>query len=206
MKKLISISLLSIFGLWVIGSAPSVSHAGTVLSTNVSASIPMNLSLTVTVKELIGGTPAGPDLSTTMNFGDLIKDGLNAQWGSRSFAVFVNASTTSTPYTINATMPAPTSGANTLPNATLLHILSAKKDGSDIVGDAFNAAPQAAVMSNSVLYTSSPSGDSALLEINYGISGGNADGSIPFPGWEGIPPDFPSGQYSTTVSYSLVLI
>jgi hypothetical protein len=197
-------TLAVLTGLVTLTAVPA--SADTVQTANLSMSVTSTLSLTVAVKELVGGVPTGPDLGTTMNFGELVKDGANAQWGTRSFGVFLSSATSGRAYTITATMASPTSGANTLPNATLLKIISATKNGADITGDAFNAAAQSAVMSNSVVYTSSPAGDSALVNLTYGISGANPDGSAPFPGWVGISPDFPGGEYSSTVSYSLVLL
>ncbi len=176
-------------------------------SVTVTADVAASLSMTVVVKELdTSGNPIGSDLGTAMNFGALVKDGLNAQWGTRAFGVFLSTNTSARPYTVAGTMPAPTSGTNTLPNATLLKIIGATKAGADITGDSFNPSAQAAVMSNRIIYTSSTAGDSAVINLTYGISGANSDGSAPFPGWVGIPPDFPGGDYSSTVSYSLVLL
>jgi hypothetical protein len=207
MKKLTPFLILTLSGLTGLAAlSAGPASADTVQTANLSMSVTATLSLTVAVKELVGGLPTGPDLGTTMNFGELVKDGTNAQWGTRSFGVFLSAATSGRAYTITGTMASPTSGANTLPNATLLKIIGATKNGADITGDSFNAAAQSAVMTNSVVYTSSPAGDSSLVNLTYGISGANPDGSAPFPGWVGIAPDFPGGEYSSTVSYSLVLL
>lgn len=181
--------------------------AATQHNLTVTADIGASLSMTVVVKELdTSGNPVGPDVGTAMNFGALVKDGLNAQWGTRAFGVFLTTNTSARRYTVSSTMPSPTSGANTLPNATLLKIIGATKSGADIVNDTFNSSAQAAVMNNQIIYTSSPAGDGAVINLTYGISGANPDGSAPFPGWVGIAPDFPGGDYSSTVSYSLVLL
>lgn len=204
MKKLNLLTLSLLAALAVSISIPA--QAATVLTADVSADVGAVLSLTVAVKEIVAGLPTGPDLGTNMNFGALVKDGTNAQWGSRSFGVFLTAATSSRAYTITGTMAAPTSGANTLPNATLLKVIGATKNGTDISGDSFNAAAQSAIMTNGLIYTSSPTGDTSLVNLVYGINGANSDGSAPFPGWVGISPDFPAGDYSSTVSYSLVLL
>ncbi len=204
MNKFLSASFVLLISAMAV-SAPT--FAATTASVNVSASVTDVLSLTVAVKELDGaGFPSGPDVGTTMNFGALIKDGTNAQWGSKSFGVFLTANTSGRRYTIAGTMPPPTNGTVNLPNATLLKVIGATKGDVDIAGDVFNASAQAAVMTNSTIYTSSNAGDASVVNLVYGISGGNSDGSIPFPGWVGIPHDFAGGEYSSSVSYSLVLI
>lgn len=209
MKKYILLTtalLLVNLGAAVTGVTPA-NAASTATTLNVTADINAVLTLTVNVKELdTNGIPIGPDLGTNMNFGSLIKDGNNAQWGSRSFGVFLTSSTSARPYTITSTMASPTNGTNTLPNATLLKVISATKQGADISGDSFNPNAQSAVTNNTIIYTSSPAGDGALVNLVYGISGANPDGSAPFPGWVGIPSDFPGGEYSSTASYSLVLL
>lgn len=185
----------------------SVASAAANQTAEVSVTVASSLSLTVAVKELdASGLPVGPDLGSSMNFGELVKDGNNAQWGTRAFSIFLSALTSGRPYAISGTMPPPSNGTNVLPNATVLKIIDATRGGNDIPGDVFDTAAQAAVMNNNIVYASSPAGDPALINLTYGISGAGSDGSAPFSGWEGIPSDFTGGEYSSTVSYSLVLL
>lgn len=198
--------LLLLLG-FIQGICVSPAWAVTTQSVTVTADVQASLSLAVVVKQLdSNGIPIGSDVGTSMNFGALVKDGNNAQWGTRAFGVFLTASTSARAYKITSTMAAPTDGTHTLPNATLLKVIGATKADLDIANDSFNPNAQAAVMSGGTVYTSSPAGDGALVNMTYGISGANSDGSAPFPGWEGIPSDFPGGDYSSTVSYSLVLL
>ena len=65
------------------------------------------------------------------------------------------------------------------------------------------ASAQDAVGTGKLLYTSTAAGPSGVIELVYGLSGGNADGSSPFTGWAPVPPGQLSGTYSSTITYTL---
>lgn len=200
MKKMMTAVLTSL----LLGSA---AEAATVQTANLTASVAADLSMSMAIFELdpVTGNPSGSDLAPNMAFGELVKDGNNAQRSSKAFAVFLSSTSSGRPYTVTADVPAVSSATHTLPNALLMKVIQATQNGGDIAGDSFNADAQAGVMNNQTIYTSSPAGNSSDLNVVYGISGGNADGTSPFPGWQPIPPDQPAGSYSTTATYTLVL-
>jgi len=188
----------------------SSSFAATTQTANVSATIDSQLALTMQIRQLdAGGNPTGADLAPNMNFGTLVNDGVNAQRSAVAYAVFLAANTSSRVYTVTSSMNQLTNGSGTpLPNATLLDIVQALSPATnaDIVGDAFNGNPQAAVGTNKLLYTSNPGGDTSVMQLVYAIHGGNAVGQpAPFPGWVAVAPDQAGGSYTTSILYTLTL-
>jgi hypothetical protein len=200
MKKSLLIAMILMTG--------SVSaHAALTQTANVTTSVASEVALTMTIFELDNaGNPVGANLAPNMAFGELLKNGTDAQRSAKSFAVFLGATTSGQPYTVKANVPAITSATHTLPNALLMKVIQATQSGADISGDSFNGANQAGVMTNQTIYTSSPAGNTALINLVYGIHGGNPDGSAPFPGWVAVAPDQPAGNYSTTATYTLTVI
>jgi hypothetical protein len=179
---------------------------------NLSAQIGEVLSLDISIFELdpVSENPTGGNLAPNMNFGQLSGAPGDALGGQKAFAVILGTNTSSRAYKINATMAAPNNGSVNLPNATLMNVAravtGAQGNEVDIAGDTFSTANRSAVMTNQSVYTSNGAGTSATVQLTYGISGGNADQSAPFPGWEPIPPGQQAGNYTTTVTYDLVLL
>jgi len=174
---------------------------------NVSCSVGDVLELTVDVRERdAAGNITGGNLSPNMNFGELVRDGNNAMRGSKDFAVYLSANSASRPYQVKATMGQLSNGAVQLPEAVVAVVTHATDAGNnDIPGDTLDTTPKNAKMTNQTVYGSNVAGDSATVEMIYGISGGNPDGSAPFVGWQAVPPDQATGSYSGTVTYDLVL-
>ncbi len=185
----------------------TAAHAATVQTVNMTASVSSDLALTMAIFELdpVTGNPSGANVAPNMAFGELVKDGNNAQRSSKAFALFLSSTSSGRPYLVNANVPPVSSATHTLPNALLMKVIQATQSGNDITGDSFNANAQSGVMNNQTIYTSSSTGNSSDLNVVYGISGGNADGTSPFPGWQPIAPDQPAGSYSTAATYTLVL-
>lgn len=185
----------------------SAAFAGSSISTAsvpVTASVDQVLTLDMTI------VPENPDgtLSTTpvtsMPY-TLVRDGSNALAGNVAYHVFLGANTSARPYFINSTVGNLVSGANTLPNAWGVFPVQATSDGTaDITGDSL-AADQSAVGTDKRIYDSNTAGSGAVLELVYGISGGNADGSAPFTGWQPIPPDQASGTYTASPALTFTL-
>lgn len=182
--------------------------AATTQTVNVSASVDQTLDLSMTVFKLdAGGTPVGSDLGSTMAFGQLVRDTTNGVMrGADAYTVYLNANTSSRPYTIKATMPAMSNGAQTLPHALGMTTVSAKSANADIAGDSVTGITTVdAVMTNQTIYTSNTSGTGAFLQLVYGISGGQAVGT-PFTGWAPILLDQASGNYQASVTYTIAII
>lgn len=154
--------------------------AATTQTVTVSASIDSVLDLSMQIFKLDGsGNPTGSNLGTTMAFGELLRDTTNSvMYGADAYTVYLSANTSSRPYTIKANMPALSNGTTTLPDATVMTVVSARSNGSDISGDSFTAGGQNAKMSNQTIYTSNATGTGAFIQLVYGISGGGGNCSV----------------------------
>lgn len=202
MKKLLTILAASLAI-----SMPAFAATNT-QTVNVSASVDQTLDLSMTVFKLDGsGTPVGSNLGGTMAFGQLVRDTTNGVMrGADAYTVYLNANTSSRPYTVKATMPALTNGTVNLPHALGMTTVSAKSNNADIAGDSVTGITTVdAVMSNQTIYTSNSSGTGAFIQLVYGISGGQAVGT-PFTGWQPILLDQASGTYQASVTYTLATI
>lgn len=185
-------------------------YAATTQSVPVTASVGTVLDLTMTVHERAAGTdlPLVPTVSS-MAFGQLVSNGFGALVGSKNYAVYLNANTSSRKYNITSTMPSlTTSGAtpSTLPNAMGMLVISAKDAANtDITGDTFTGI-RSAIMSSQEIYRSNDSGTGATLELWYGIAGYAAGGVSPFTGFSPVQPDQAAGDYSSSITYTMTLI
>jgi hypothetical protein len=171
-------------------------------SVPVTAAVDQVLSLDMTIK------PENPDGTlgaavTSMPY-TLVRNGNNALAGNKAYHVFLGANTSSRSYFINSTVGNLASGANTLPNAWGVFPVSATDGVADITGDTL-ATKQSAVGTNKRIYDSNSTGKGSVIELVYGISGGNADGSNPFTGWTPIPPDQASGTYTASPALTFTL-
>ena len=180
-------------------------YAATTQTVTVSTNIGTTLDLSMTIFKLdAAGNPVGSNLGTSIPFGALVADTTFSVFhGADAYTVYLTANTSSLPYTIKATMAALSNGATTLPNAMVMATVSAKSAGADIAGDSVSGVTNdSAIMSNKTIYTSNASGTGALLQLVYGISGGQAVG-VPFVGWQPILLDQASGTYNGSVTYTL---
>lgn len=182
-------------------------YAATQQSVAVSASVGTTLDLTMGVFERAAGTDlpvATP--SASMAFGQLVNNGFSALVSPKNYAVYLGANTSSRPYNIVSSMPALTSGANTLPPAMGAAIVSAKDSvGNDITGDT-TIALRNAIMSNVEIYRSNSAGTGATIEMWYGIAGFAAGGASPFSGFQPVQPDQAAGSYASTITYTIATL
>lgn len=194
----------------VLAAAVSMSmpaFAATSHTVPVSASVGQVTELTMVVNERAAGTdlPINSPLAQ-MAYGQLVNNGFGALVSSKNFAVYLAANTSSREYNITSTMAALTSGANTLPPAMGMSVVSAKDaSGNDISGDTV-VALRNAIMTSQEIYRSNTSGTGASVELWYGIAGYAAGGAAPFTGFQPVLPDQASGSYSSTIQYTLNLI
>ncbi len=209
MKQLTKIVAL-IAAILFAGSPSALAVTATTPATSISATVDQVLSLGITIKEEIspGPPPVFGPVVTSMNHGTLIRSNNittgepNALRG-KAFHVFLGANTSGRPYTITSTMAAMSNGATVLPRALgVFPIQATTGDGITTIGGTL-ASSQDAVGTGKLLYTSTAAGPSGVLELVYGLSGGNADGSSPFTGWAPIPPGQLSGTYASTITYTL---
>lgn len=184
------------------------SYAATTQTANVSASIGEALDLSMSIFQLDSvGNPIGSNLGTSIPFGELVADTtFGVMHGNAAYTVYLGANSSSRPYTIKSTLPALSNGTTTLPPAMVMVVVSAKSGADDISGDSYTPGGQNAIMSNQTIYTSNGAGTGAFVQLVYGISGGNADGTDPFPGWEPILLGQASGSYTASVQYTISLI
>ncbi len=179
--------------------------AGSTVSTAsvpVTAAVDQVLTLDMTIK------PENPDGSlgaavTSMPY-TLVRNGNNALAGNKAYHVFLGANTSSRAYKIESTAGSLVSSGNTLPNAWGVFPVSATDGVADITGDTLTTK-QSAIGVAKKIYDSNTAGKGAVLELVYGISGGNADGSLPFTGWTPIPPDQASGTYTASPALTFTL-
>lgn len=182
-------------------------YAATTHNVTVSASVTSTFDMTMQIFERAAGTdlPTGTAL-TSMAYGTLQDNGFSALVGAKNYAVYLSTNTSSQKYKINATMPALTSGANTLPNAMGMTVVSAKDStNSDIAGDTLVTLQSAVMPTATTIYTSNNAGTGALIELWYGIVGYAAGGASPFTGFAPINLDQAAGSYSSTLTYTLAL-
>lgn len=195
--------LLTVLAAALVISAPAM--AATTQTVSASASVNAVLDLTMSVFKLdAAGLPTGSNLGTSMPFGALLDDTANGvKYGASAYAVFLGTNSSSRAYNIKATMPAMSNGATTLPTAMGMSVVSAKAGTADIVGDTFSTTQVNAIMTNATIYTSNTAGQSASIQLVYGISGGAA--TPPFTGWQPILLSQASGTYTANATYTIAL-
>src|SRR3990167_2286216 len=174
----------------------------------ITATVDDILTLGVTiVPEIAPGNLGSP--VTSMDHGTLVRDssptGEAYALRGKAFHVFLGANTSGKRYNITSDMIDMKSGTNTLPQALGVFPAQAHRGDTaqtDIVGDnLLPGGPQSATGFSKILYQSNPEGQAAVIELVYALSGGNADGSKPFPTWQPVPPDQASGTYVSTVAF-----
>ena len=186
----------------------SVTYAATVQTAQVTASVDTQLSLDMAVSRENADTTLTPVGSAAIPFGTLLRPTLDngqpgALRGANAYHVFLGANSSGRPYKIQSTMASMSNGSVTLPDAMGLFFARATANNVDIPGDTLPAV-QSALGTNKVVYTSNTTGDAGTVELVYGISGGTATGT-PFTGWTAIPPSQAAGNYSSTLTYTIVL-
>jgi len=204
---------------------PAVALAATTASVNVSADVSEQLELVVTLKRVVDSQDPGTEGTdvTSMGFGsltDTFADGTNAgSLFSRTwFAAFLVAKTSGRPYVIRQSSDGLTSGSNTIPTNAYLMIPDYEPNdlftwpggsaaqGAQPTGSTLGSAGPATGL-NKTVYTSGSAGLSRIIRCYYTVTNGyKADGST-WDGFSGDPIslDQPSGNYSGTVTYSVVL-
>jgi hypothetical protein len=182
-------------------------YAATTQTIAVSASVSSTLDMSMQIFERAAGTdlPTGTAIAS-MPYGQLVNNGFSALVGAKNYAVYLSTNSSSRKYAITASMPALTAGANTLPNAMGMTVVSAKDVANvDIVGDTLDTM-QSAVMTNNEIYRSNDAGTGALIEMWYGILGYGAGGTLPFTGFVPIQLDQAAGSYASTITYTIALV
>ncbi len=209
MKQLTKIIALVVAILFA-GLPSAFAVTATMPATSITATVDQVLSLSIGINEEISPGPPpvlGPAV-TAMNNGTLIRSNdasgnPNALRG-KAFHVFLGCNTSGRPYTIMSSMNALMNGATPLPRALGVFPIQATTGGvtPTSIGGTL-ASAQDAVGTGKLLYTSTAAGPSGVIELVYGLSGGNADGSSPFTGWQPIPPGQLSGSYASTITFTL---
>ena len=201
MTKVISMVVLTAF---LLTSAGVAFAATTPQSVPVSATVGSAFALNMTIKEETGPGPTFGAEVSAMDFGTLTNEDpithlptTNALRG-KAFHVWLGpVANGGTQYTVTSTMSA-LSGPVALPHSIGLFEGTAPATGT--IG--FTAAGEDAVGPKTI-FTSNAAGSSATIELVYGYSGGLADGSSPFSGWQATPPDQQAGTYTSTLVYTL---
>jgi len=209
MKQLTKIVAL-IAAILFAGSPSAFAVTTSTPATSITATVDQVLALSIAIREETspGPPPVFGPVVTVMNHGTLVRSNdasgnPNALRG-KAFHVFLGTNTSGRPYTITSSMNAMMSGATPLPRALGVTPIQATTGGTSptSIGGTL-ASPQDAVGTGKLLYTSTAAGPSGVIELVYGLSGGNADLSLPFPGWQPVPPGQASGTYSSTITFTL---
>lgn len=210
MKQLTKIVALIVAILFT-GSPSAFAVTATTPATSISATVDQVLSLAIAIREETSASPLtfGP-VVTSMDHGPLVRsnnaDGEPNALRGKAFHVWLGVNTSGRPYTITSTMAAMSNGATELPHALGVFPIQATAGGTPAPGPSIGgtlASFQDAVGTGKLLYTSTAAGSAGVIELVYGLSGGNADASLPFPGWAPVPPGQLSGTYTSTVTYTL---
>ena len=198
MKKIIS--ALALFG-FMLSMAGNSQAASTSASAPVSATVVASFSLGMVIKEETGQNPItlGPAL-TEMNHGTLTNvdasgnPTTNALRG-KAFHLFPEIRYNGgARFTLMAKMDVLKAADGTALPRSVGEFAVVKTQGGAMKGTFASTAGRDAVSTaNRLLYTSNAAGqgedDAHSIEIVYGYSGGNANGSAPFTGWQPTPPD-----------------
>ena len=212
MKKLTSVMALTAFLLTSASGAFAQSSAP--LNVDVTASVASLFQLGMTIKEETGkdsdGNPVFGPAVTSMNHGILTnvdQSGLptNNALRGKAFHVFLGPIVNDgRQYTVTSTTTALSGTAGTLPHSVGVFGVSAK-DGLGVSTGTLGIllAGEDAVSMNRTVYTSNATGKAVTIELVYGYSGGNQNGSAPFTGWQATPPDQATGTYDGTIKYTL---
>lgn len=211
MKKLTSAVLVAVLS--VVASPAFAVDQSVPVSASVDSVTQFSVTVVPATTDANGNDVLGnPVTPPAMDFGPLVRDGVNALRGGKNFHVFFATNTSGNPYNITNNMsPLSNADGDLLPDAMIAAPVNATSGGDpsdpsqNIPGDALGSA-QSALTPNKLIYTSNAAGAGSVVEAVYAISGGNAAGSAPFPGWDPIPPDQPSGSYSSNIVYTMTLI
>ncbi len=211
MKKLTSAVLVAVLSMV---AAPVFAVDQSVpISTSVDTVTAFTVTVVPATTDANGNDILGsPVVPPAMDFGPLVRDGENALRGGKNFHVFCGTNTSGNPYNITQNMSVLSNAdGDLLPDSTLVAPVNASSAGDpadpaqNIPGDTLGST-QSALTPSKLIYTSNPAGAGSVVEAVYAISGGNADGTDPFPGWDPIPPDQPSGSYSSNVTFTMTLV
>jgi hypothetical protein len=203
----------------LLGAAPAMAVDIPGPAVPVSATVPANLSFSVTITELIpdgaGGTTIGP-VVTTMDFGPLASNGtfdpdgpgpippqpraLNAL---RAYQVFLGVNPQGGGFNIRQTATPLSNGVATIPNGAFI-----VTPLSGVGGDPAQPLPAnivvgtrgTAVAVDKVLF-SSAGGPTNTMAATYGVTDDPSLGAFEF-----IPLDQPTGIYVTTVTFTATII
>ena len=216
MKKIVmpvSLAVLAAGFFWAKG-AMAVDLPGPA-SIDVTAIVPSNLTFSVTVCQIVAGTPVtftSCGSSTPMNFGNLASQGTfdpdgtgplppqpRALSSTKAFQVFFGVNAQGRAFTVKQTAGHLVSGSNTVPDGAFI---VTPLDG--IGGDNTKPLPSGiskgtrgtAVFSNKALFTST-GGLSDTMAATYGITDDPNLGAT-----QPIPLDQPAGTYTTTVTFT----
>ncbi len=224
MKKL----LTSILGFVCILGIASVAFAGSSETIAVNAQVPeFSPTITIVILKFTDGDPDGnpwtnSSVATSMDFGKftyLLDDNSNAGlfFSKSGYCVNIYADSFGKPYEIRSSCLGITDGTHSLPTGSfgLTPVYSetdewkysggAVKQGGIPAGATLGSAGSA-IDPNKLIYSSeSGTGTARIIQAYYGFPPLKAGGGTPFPGFTPIPLTQASGQYSGTVTVTIVV-
>lgn len=206
--------------------ASTMCMAATTATVDVFADVDEQLDLTVRIVEVQDDQDPGTEGTevSNMTFGSLTDTFANGTSAgnlfSRTwFAAFLTASTSGRQYIIRQTSDGLRDGTNSIPDNCYLMVpdyigddewvwtggSAPQDDDNNPPGSLGSAGP--AKGTNKVIYTSNSQGLSSIIRCYYIITNGWKDATTQWPGFSGdaIPLDQPAGDYSGSVTFSIVL-
>lgn len=221
MKKILSYCLTLTIILFNVGALNAASSVNLASTASVPASTP---GLTVLVLQIDDGDPdnnpwTGSSTVTSMASGPLthiLDDGSDAGiwFAKRYFCAVVFTEPFGKPYNINSSSTGLTSGANTLPGAAFVLAPGYASQDEWSPGNPQGAMPSgaslgtkgSAVATNKLVYSSETgTATPRIIRAFYSIPPRNSDGTVPYPGWSGVPLSQASGSYSGTATLTITL-
>lgn len=207
---------------------PTLALAGTTASVNVYADVDAVLDLKVWIEQYRDTMAPGVDtpISTpsTMTFGsltDTFADGTSAGnlFSRNWFVVYLIGKSSGRAYTLRQTANGLSSGSNTIPDNCYMmspgyealdewvypdgtRVAQGSRPTGSVLGD-----PGPAKGTNKTIYKSEDAGTSHIVRAYYAVTNGWKDATTQWPGFTGtgISLDQPTGDYSGSVTFSIIL-
>ena len=202
-----------------------VLNAASTVNLSTTATVPSSTpELSVIVLQIDDGDPdsnpwTGSTTVTSLGFGPLrntFDDGTGAGiwFAKRYFAAMIFTQPFGKPYNVNSTSAGVTSGVNRLPDASFVLAPGYAAQDEFSPGSPQGAMPSgaslgtkaSAVATNKLVYSSEiGTATGRIIRAFYSVPPLNANGSLPYPDWSGIPLTQPSGSYTGTATLTITL-
>ena len=223
MRRVIAILLVIGLSLW----AMPIAQAATSVPVGATASVTSELNLTVSINKVDSNDTEewsddiwDPTPVTSMSFGELTHTLANGDEAGLLFSrpyyyvALLGGFTSARKYKIRSSCSGLTSGVNTITEGfglTYIDLDPKQADGVTPINPnpppagSVAGTPGPASVINKLIYDSGSSGASRVVAAYYGIPPYKTNGDDPYPGFVPISLDKPAGNYTGTVTFTIVL-